>query len=316
MEYPDMHNAEISRRLGKLWRLLTDREKQPYIEESERLRVQHMKQYPDYKYRPRKKGGKKAKQVGSNHPVMSNTTSNIIGGPSSNSNGNESSSEEAYVGCTCGGSKRAPVPTCSIGIQCSMELGEHVVEREPNTPKQTAEISIQVGNGSAHLQPHNNVSRNFVGQKRPRPIDLPPPLCSDSNKPMAYISYSSPDASLGSPSIISDMFPPSPPSSDSSPISHKLPKLHLDNFLDPLIPYNPSVINLNSTSNVSPITTSSAPSIPRHTSLPPLNPAPPLYSPFNMDTVFDFPELPSDFDEIFAQNSSDFDINLTTILSA
>ncbi len=52
---PDMHNAEISKRLGKRWKLLTDAERQPYIEEAERLRVLHMQEYPDYKYRPRKK---------------------------------------------------------------------------------------------------------------------------------------------------------------------------------------------------------------------------------------------------------------------
>ena len=52
---PDMHNAEISKRLGKRWKLLTDHERQPYIEEAERLRLLHMQEYPDYKYRPRKK---------------------------------------------------------------------------------------------------------------------------------------------------------------------------------------------------------------------------------------------------------------------
>jgi hypothetical protein len=54
-EYPDMHNAEISRRLGKLWRMLSEGEKQPYIQEAERLRVQHLQMYPDYKYKPRKR---------------------------------------------------------------------------------------------------------------------------------------------------------------------------------------------------------------------------------------------------------------------
>ena len=50
-----MHNAEISKRLGKRWKMMNDKDKQPYIEEAERLRMLHMQEYPDYKYRPRKR---------------------------------------------------------------------------------------------------------------------------------------------------------------------------------------------------------------------------------------------------------------------
>ncbi|XP_071523606.1 uncharacterized protein [Panulirus ornatus] len=53
--HPDMHNAEISKRLGKRWKTLSSVERQPYIDEAERLRLLHMQEYPDYKYRPRKK---------------------------------------------------------------------------------------------------------------------------------------------------------------------------------------------------------------------------------------------------------------------
>ncbi|XP_017294702.2 transcription factor SOX-11b [Kryptolebias marmoratus] len=52
---PDMHNAEISKRLGKRWKMLKDAEKIPFIREAERLRLKHMADYPDYKYRPKKK---------------------------------------------------------------------------------------------------------------------------------------------------------------------------------------------------------------------------------------------------------------------
>merc|ERR1719411_1139988 len=52
---PDKHNAEISKELGRRWKLLTEHDRQPYIEEAERLRQLHLKEYPDYKYKPRKK---------------------------------------------------------------------------------------------------------------------------------------------------------------------------------------------------------------------------------------------------------------------
>eukprot|EP00092_Neocalanus_flemingeri_P008320 GFUD01008971.1.p1 GENE.GFUD01008971.1~~GFUD01008971.1.p1 ORF type:complete len:360 (-),score=70.96 GFUD01008971.1:1305-2384(-) len=52
---PDAHNAEISKNLGKKWRTLGELEKQEFIDEAERLRQLHLKEYPDYKYKPKKK---------------------------------------------------------------------------------------------------------------------------------------------------------------------------------------------------------------------------------------------------------------------
>ena len=54
-QQPDIHNAEISKNLGKQWKELCSEEKEPFIQEAERLRILHLQEYPDYKYRPRKK---------------------------------------------------------------------------------------------------------------------------------------------------------------------------------------------------------------------------------------------------------------------
>lgn len=54
-EYPKMHNSEISKRLGKEWKEMSNAAKEPFQRKSKELREEHMKKYPDYKYKPKKK---------------------------------------------------------------------------------------------------------------------------------------------------------------------------------------------------------------------------------------------------------------------
>ncbi len=175
LEYPDMHNAEISRRLGKQWRLLNEAEKQPYVDESERLRVQHMQQYPDYKYRPRKKAAKKGR-------MMTPDSDDIA-----SLDGQASTGSPNF--CTCG---RVVPEKCTIGVQCTMEdIREETAANKETinlskdqdlSGKRTAEMSIQVGNGLANLRNNPKIilprNRSVVGgstvhhmtsgEKRPR----------------------------------------------------------------------------------------------------------------------------------------------------
>ncbi|KAH9529190.1 uncharacterized protein LOC124491823 [Dermatophagoides farinae] len=75
VQQPEIHNAEISKRLGKRWKMLTEEERRPFIAEAERLRLLHLKQYPDYKYRPKKK----LKQSSTLNPSSSSSSSSNNG---------------------------------------------------------------------------------------------------------------------------------------------------------------------------------------------------------------------------------------------
>nr|UJP31551.1 putative SoxF [Macoploma tenta] len=82
-ENPDVHNADLSKMLGKNWKNLSAKEKQFFNDEAERLRQEHMRLYPDYKYRPRRKKGRKMAKTGDQRRVHSPVPSHASSGTTS-----------------------------------------------------------------------------------------------------------------------------------------------------------------------------------------------------------------------------------------
>ena len=52
---PKLHNTELSKRLGQMWKTMTEDDKKPFRAEADRLKSKLMEEHPDYKYRPRRR---------------------------------------------------------------------------------------------------------------------------------------------------------------------------------------------------------------------------------------------------------------------
>ncbi|TRY68770.1 hypothetical protein TCAL_06194 [Tigriopus californicus] len=81
-QYPSLHNAELSKTLGKLWRILKEEEKMPFQREAERLRVRHKREHPEYKYQPRRRRQKQGGVVKAGS-VSSTSSGSSAAAPSS-----------------------------------------------------------------------------------------------------------------------------------------------------------------------------------------------------------------------------------------
>ncbi len=52
---PHLHNTELSKRLGEIWKGMSEDLKKPHRDEAQKLKAKLMEEHPDYKYRPRRR---------------------------------------------------------------------------------------------------------------------------------------------------------------------------------------------------------------------------------------------------------------------
>lgn len=146
---PDMHNAVISKYLGSKWKSLSAIEKQPFIEEAERLRQFHSKEYPDYKYRPKKK-----QQKGSSKSTVLCSTSNATSHVSTTLKKNSSSSSNQSA-------------EMNVNRKSFFKMNIHRSSKRKTPATSTATTETSKMNTISHLRPipMNSEVSNFGNNK-------------------------------------------------------------------------------------------------------------------------------------------------------
>lgn len=188
---PEMHNAEISKRLGKRWKTLSAEERKPYIAEADRLRELHMLEYPDYKYRPRKNKGQKAARVTESgrvsKPASANPKSTAAKSSSGGSKKCKSKTTTQVTGPVLSSIQamlNAPVEERQIRISNIKSLAKTAKKNQPSGVN-TGFTSFTIDENYRAQMRANNVpslatsilaSKNVV--VKPEAAELTPPPCS------------------------------------------------------------------------------------------------------------------------------------------
>ena len=157
---PDLHNAEISRSLGRIWKNLPQEYKEPYTLEAQKLRLQHMRDYPDYKYKPKKKG----KACKKNTKTMNATD---------NSGGNSIALIPSSQNKIDSKKRKAPTNFEKVAKRPKMVHNKSTLSVKPEPQVITPFNPIQVAVTRGPLpQPFNGPCANQITTIKPEPLTL------------------------------------------------------------------------------------------------------------------------------------------------